>query len=71
MLFVYPGSKWGLMSRYLPLFPEHKTYVSLFGGAAADIARKPPSKVEIYNDIDGDVHNVFQVRGTISSARGL
>ncbi len=61
MLIIYPGAKWGLMSRYLPLFPEHKTCVSLFGGAAADIARKPPSKVEIYNDIDGDVHNVFQV----------
>ena len=61
MLFVYPGAKWMLMSKYLPLFPEHTTYVSLFGGAAADIARKPPSKVELYNDFDGDVYNVFQV----------
>ena len=61
MLFVYPGGKWIMMKKFLPLFPKHKTYVSLFGGAAADIARKPPSKVEIYNDIDSHVNNVFKV----------
>lgn len=60
-LFPWVGSKWRMMPRLIPLMPHHKRYVSLFGGSAADILRKPRSKEEVYNDLDKDVANVFAV----------
>lgn len=60
-LFPWVGSKWRLMPHLVPLMPDHKRYVSLFGGSAADILRKPRSKEEVFNDLDQDVANVFRV----------
>lgn len=60
-LFRWAGSKVRMMPRLIPLMPKHNCYVSLFGGSAADILYKPKSKVEIYNDLDTDVVNVFRV----------
>jgi len=45
----------------LSLIPEHKTYVEVFGGAGTLLLNKPPSKVEVFNDIDGDLINLFMV----------
>lgn len=39
----------------------HKAYVEVFGGAANLLLRKPPSPVEVYNDIDGEIVNLFRV----------
>ena len=58
-LFPWVGSKWRLMPHLVPMMPDHKRYVSLFGGSAADILRKPRSKEEVFNDLDSDVANVF------------
>ncbi len=50
-----------MMPRLVPLMPYHVRYVSLFGGSAADVLRKPRSKEEVYNDLDKDVVNIFSV----------
>ena len=42
-------------------FPSHRTYVEPFGGSAAVLLAKDPAKVEIYNDIDGELINFFRV----------
>jgi DNA adenine methylase len=55
------GGKSRLAPVIVKQFPEHKTYVEVFGGAAWVLFYKEPSKVEVYNDIDGDLVNLFRV----------
>lgn len=59
--FRYYGSKALLMRKFVPLFPNHDIYVSVFGGSAADIAKKPPSRQEVYNDISTTLTTFFRV----------
>ena len=61
LLWPYPGSKWGLAKEYSKYYPPHLTWVSVFGGTGAEIALKPPCKLEVWNDIDRSLHNVFAV----------
>lgn len=55
------GGKRKLADRILPLFPEHTCYVEPFCGAAALFFLKPPSEVEVLNDINGDLVNLYRV----------
>lgn len=57
----YHGGKFRLAPWLLSLFPAHRTYVEAFGGAASVLLQKPRAKAEIYNDLDGEVVNVFRV----------
>lgn len=57
----YHGGKWKLAPWVVSFFPPHKTYVESFGGGASVMLRKHRVKGEIYNDLDGDVVNVFRV----------
>jgi len=60
-LGVYAGGKAHLVQKHLELIPPHKCYVEVFGGMATLLFNKKPSKVEVYNDIWGEVVNFFRV----------
>jgi len=60
-VFRFPGGKFFLIKKLLPLIPPHEVYVEVFGGAANLLFNKPPSKVEVYNDINSELVNFFRV----------
>ncbi len=55
------GGKRKLASHILPLFPDHQCYVEPFCGAAALFFMKEPSHVEVLNDVNGDLVNLYRV----------
>lgn len=55
------GGKRRLVPQILPLFGEHTCYVEPFAGAAALYFSKPPSDVEVLNDINGELVNLYRV----------
>ena len=57
----YHGGKWMLAPWIISHFPQHRTYVEPYGGGASVLMRKPRSYSEVYNDVWGDVVNVFRV----------
>ena len=57
----YFGGKGRMVSKLLPLVPPHRTYVEVFGGGASLLFSKEPSPVEVYNDIDSGLVNLFRV----------
>lgn len=60
-LIPWMGSKRRLAKRITPLFPEHTCYVEPFAGAGGMFFSKDESKVEVLNDIDGDIVNLYRV----------
>src|SRR5215471_9972733 len=56
----YIGGKNRLATRIIEIFPKHMTYVEAFAGGAQVLFHKEPSKVEILNDIDGEIVNFFR-----------
>ncbi len=56
------GGKYSHVDWIVPLLtPHHRHYCEPFGGSAAVLLNKPPSPVETYNDLDGDLVTFFRV----------
>lgn len=55
------GGKRRLAKRILPVFPAHECYVEPFAGGAALFFLKEPSDVEVLNDINGELINLYRV----------
>lgn len=58
---AYIGGKNAIANQIIAIFPKHATYVEAFAGAGHVFFRKAPSKVEVLNDLDGEMVNFFRV----------
>ncbi|MFN8468585.1 MAG: DNA adenine methylase [Caldilineaceae bacterium] len=57
----YYGGKWRIAPWIIEQFPPHRIYVELYGGAGSVLLRKPRCYFEVYNDLDGEIVNVFRM----------
>jgi DNA adenine methylase len=55
------GGKRRLADIIIPRFPPHTCYVEVFAGGAALYFLRPPADVEIINDINGELVNLYRV----------
>jgi DNA adenine methylase len=55
------GGKWLLAPWIIAQFPAHRIYVEPFGGAWSVGFRKPRATAEVWNDLDGELVNLFAV----------
>ena len=60
-LIPWVGGKRRLARFILPTFPDHTCYVEPFCGAAALFFMKEPVKVEVLNDVNGDLIRLYRV----------
>lgn len=59
--FQYLGGKYSVLDWLLPLLSDSYSFVDVFGGSAAVILNKRPSKIDTYNDINRHVVTFFRV----------
>jgi DNA adenine methylase len=57
----YHGGKWKLAPWILRHLPQHRVYVEPYGGGGSVLLQKPRSYAEVYNDLDGEIVNLFRV----------
>lgn len=57
----YWGGKQRMLKHILPLIPEHDLYTEAFAGGLAVYFAKEPAKIEVINDLNGEVMNFYEV----------
>lgn len=60
-ILKYLGGKWRIAPWIISHFPPHVVYVEPFGGGGNILLRKPRSPVEVFNDLDEEIVNIFRV----------
>lgn len=55
------GGKRRLADQIIPRFPPHSCYVEVFAGGAALYFLRPQADVEVINDVNGDLVNLYRV----------
>lgn len=58
--FGYYGAKLRLAKRIVSMLPPHNAWVEGFCGSAALTLAKRPAPIEVINDLDGEIVNVFE-----------
>lgn len=67
----YHGGKWRLAPWILSHVRPHRVYTEAFFGAGSIFFRKARATVEIINDLDGEIVNLFRVLRNPANAREL
>lgn len=57
----WPGAKWSIAEKIIEIMPKHKIYIEPFFGSGAVFFKKPICNLEIINDLDSEVTNLFRV----------
>lgn len=60
-VFPWPGGKGRRSDWIISRIPAHDCYVEVFGGSAAILYNKPRSHNEVYNDVNDDLVQFFEV----------
>jgi DNA adenine methylase len=50
-----------MLKHILNLIPKHRIYVEVFGGSGKVLLNKPVSEIEVWNDYDSRIANLFHV----------
>jgi DNA adenine methylase len=66
--FAYYGAKQRLARRIVETLPPHNAWVEGFCGSAALTLAKKPAPIEVINDLDGQIVNLFEQLRTNSEA---
>jgi DNA adenine methylase len=67
----YHGGKFRIAPWIIAHMPACRTYVEPYGGAGSILMQKPRSPMEVYNDLDDDIVNVFRVLRDVAQAAEL
>lgn len=61
------GGKRILAGKIISMMPEHHCYTEVFGGGGWVLFRKKPSEVEVWNDLNSDLVNLYRIVRTKSA----